>query len=802
MPARWQLGRLLVQRSALRPLELQQGARMPRRLRCGSRVPGELLRCGQPRGVRPLRGDGALLEPSLCDVRRRPGGLRRLRAGPLPGSDHGVPAARGRGRGRAMTRHPSPAALRALPAALALALPVLMPGCSSQLSLPEGAQVRCDGSAPCPSGHVCRTELGRCVRAGGADSAAPGLEAGSVAIEPALARRDAAVLVRFRASEPLGAPPGLQLRLPDPVAVPLAPGPTPDDPDLPTFLFRYETTGREPQGVPFDLVAQLVDRAGNVAREVPVGQLAFDFAPPRLQEAAALGPATLRPGATARLLLRSSEELVRAPQIRRAPGGVPHPCEPTWQEHGYACSEELPPTCEEGPLSLDVALEDLAGNVGQHTLAELFRVDATAPAGLDVRAQQWLELLYSPTGWSGSAGEPHGELRVCPPPVSRPSEERPPSGEEGPRSEGERPESGRRERADPWSWCPAGLRPAEALEPGALLIVTAAAWIGGELRCGEQELGRARLDPDPGQGLVLPLAPPTSEACVALEDEAGNRSPASPVERIELALTASSQPRPGALRVEERPLFGGQLEPEGRSPLVAGDRLALPDDGLVAVTHGAGRWQQPSLARPAERWGHVLARDTARGRSLLFGGQNPRRLDDTWEWDGRSWLPVRLPEDGEAPQARAFAALAWDAARGKAVLFGGEGAEGLLDDTWEWNGKSWSRCRILPGVDGPTPRRRHALVYDGASRMVLLFGGEDRDGQRLADAWRWDGERWQPIPRSTGEPATGWPEPRAEHALAYDRAQRLVVLYGGRRHEGPDGDLADTWGWDGRIWRE
>ena len=37
---------------------------------------------------------------------------------------------------------------------------------------------------------------------------------------------------------------------------------------------------------------------------------------------------------------------------------------------------------------------------------------------------------------------------------------------------------------------------------------------------------------------------------------------------------------------------------------------------------------------------HALAFDAARGRTVLFGGGNGAgaTFDDTWEWDGSTWI--------------------------------------------------------------------------------------------------------------------------------------------------------------------
>jgi hypothetical protein len=52
---------------------------------------------------------------------------------------------------------------------------------------------------------------------------------------------------------------------------------------------------------------------------------------------------------------------------------------------------------------------------------------------------------------------------------------------------------------------------------------------------------------------------------------------------------------------------------------------------------------------------------------------------------GPAWLP---PTTALAPHDRAGHALAYDAAHGTVVLFGGFGS-GYLGDTWVWNGTKW-----------------------------------------------------------------------------------------------------------------
>lgn len=66
--------------------------------------------------------------------------------------------------------------------------------------------------------------------------------------------------------------------------------------------------------------------------------------------------------------------------------------------------------------------------------------------------------------------------------------------------------------------------------------------------------------------------------------------------------------------------------------------------------------------------------------------------------------------------------MAYDAARGTEILFGGAGDSGT--DTWEWNGINWQL--LLPDT-APSGRQYPACAYDAAHREVVLFGGANAD---------------------------------------------------------------------------
>lgn len=213
--------------------------------------------------------------------------------------------------------------------------------------------------------------------------------------------------------------------------------------------------------------------------------------------------------------------------------------------------------------------------------------------------------------------------------------------------------------------------------------------------------------------------------------------------------------------------------------------------GLVFVTISAGG--PGAVPMLGVRNGHVLAYDSDRGRILLFGGADERRvLGDLWEWEGKSWQLLAAA----GPPPRTFPAFSYDRARKHVVLFGGNrvlfGQAGdedtFLGDTWEWYEGAWHRLEVR----APPPRAEASMAYDCARRRLVLFGGYRGSGphrERFGDTWEFDGSSWRQMETAEG------PSPRNGAAMAYDAARKRVVLFGGS-----GGPSAETWEWDGAAW--
>lgn len=258
-------------------------------------------------------------------------------------------------------------------------------------------------------------------------------------------------------------------------------------------------------------------------------------------------------------------------------------------------------------------------------------------------------------------------------------------------------------------------------------------------------------------------------------------------------------------------------------------------------------WQQVEvLHSPPARHGHGMAFDPRRGMVVLYGGTTvveQNFLDNVWEYDGVNWYS----RTGfvERPGTKAYPIMVFDPLEQAVVLMVGS----QTDDMWLYDGEFW----LLTSVIVPTPtrfaltarsvfdsKRQVLLLYEGrdigwgntyelidgvwepvASQgdgrwrlqfdlafdrtrgVTILFGGafcerpEDADEAQCypqSDTWEFDGEKWYQVELPLSPPA------RYGHAMTFDEARGVVVLFGGI---GIDGNtLNDTWEYDGAIWTQ
>ena len=234
-------------------------------------------------------------------------------------------------------------------------------------------------------------------------------------------------------------------------------------------------------------------------------------------------------------------------------------------------------------------------------------------------------------------------------------------------------------------------------------------------------------------------------------------------------------------------LAGGMLiagcsedDRSSRSPAPSGSSSMAGDDEISGPVIGAS---------------HVLLPAPGTEGVLLVTGP-PEGAADTgplalWRWDGAAWSEVDAP--GPAPTARGFFAAAHDPVRDVVVVYGGEDAAAVSDETWEWDGTAWRQFAPSP----PGARAAASMAWEPASQSLVLYSGNGPDaepGVIRDDAWAWDGAVWTRL--SERGPAPGrWPAAM----VAGETGQ--VLVYGGHQvSEGLPPALGDTWVWADGTW--
>ena len=211
--------------------------------------------------------------------------------------------------------------------------------------------------------------------------------------------------------------------------------------------------------------------------------------------------------------------------------------------------------------------------------------------------------------------------------------------------------------------------------------------------------------------------------------------------------------------------------------------------------HGPQTWNEQNVPNsPGARYGASAIYDGNANNILVFGGifnflNNQAAVsNDMYTWDGTTWskkTPALLPS------ARTLHAMAYDPARKVDVLFGGTDAASISQsDTWEWNGTTWLKRSL---ATNPVEREGHSMVYDLKNSRTLMFGGF-KFPNYLREVWVYAGSDWQ---RLTGSENAAMPV-RAYQAMAYDANRNVTVLFGGETTGSVA--LSDTWEFDGTTW--
>jgi len=104
--------------------------------------------------------------------------------------------------------------------------------------------------------------------------------------------------------------------------------------------------------------------------------------------------------------------------------------------------------------------------------------------------------------------------------------------------------------------------------------------------------------------------------------------------------------------------------------------------------------------------------------TVLYGGLNVDVKQDTWTWNGTLWTH----KTDSGPGKRYCAVMAYDSIRHSTVLFGGYNGSEWLADTWEWNGTIWQQR----ATSGPGPRQYTSMAFDETHGKCVCLAGEVR----------------------------------------------------------------------------
>ena len=161
--------------------------------------------------------------------------------------------------------------------------------------------------------------------------------------------------------------------------------------------------------------------------------------------------------------------------------------------------------------------------------------------------------------------------------------------------------------------------------------------------------------------------------------------------------------------------------PEGiahRALYTEQDQHQLPHRGSLP---GIPPFLRGAIMQPCRRARalQAMAFDTARGETLLFGGQNlnglsPVTFTDTWGWNGSTWIQ-HLP--ATSPPALTPRSMACDEQRGRVVMAQTGQGYNSPSAIWEWDGSTWSSAGVVP-----TPRW---LAYDRQRARIVGFDQAD-----------------------------------------------------------------------------
>ena len=188
-------------------------------------------------------------------------------------------------------------------------------------------------------------------------------------------------------------------------------------------------------------------------------------------------------------------------------------------------------------------------------------------------------------------------------------------------------------------------------------------------------------------------------------------------------------------------------------------------------------------------FGYALAYYPPARQVLLFGGID--NYDNTWLWNDNGWT---LAHPSASPPGRFDAAAAYNPVTHAVMVYGGRLGPGqVVDDTWAWDGKTWTA--LDAGTGGPPPDEGAVMAWDQrlATMVLVVLGPSAATPQ--AETWIWTGTRWSRVP--TGD----FPPNISLGPIGFDPVSNSLIGVGFRYDTATSSSVVML-RWDGTVWRE
>jgi cysteine-rich repeat protein len=196
---------------------------------------------------------------------------------------------------------------------------------------------------------------------------------------------------------------------------------------------------------------------------------------------------------------------------------------------------------------------------------------------------------------------------------------------------------------------------------------------------------------------------------------------------------------------------------------------------------------------------HAMAYDSRRKKIVTFGGfTNGQNFSlppsaQTYEYDGTTWLAVTTPH---TPPARAYSSMTYDPIRGVVLMYGGNSAfesQPVLADLWSYDGTDWT----LLSSSGPPAVFQASFAFSRTRQAAILYGGFtssdfNTTGLPTNQTWAWNGTSWSQL--------TAGPTARGGATLTEDGRGNLLLFGGTAGFYMAGATYSDTWMFDGNAW--